>query len=205
MKLARVTSPEWTAHVLAHFDAFLCDHAACERKASATAMSLVARYTDKPELVSEMIALAQEELAHFAQVWERMQARGLELQPDEKDEYVRQVLALSRKRPENAPRGQENTLRQGSDDKHLLDRLLVAGVVEARGCERFGLVAAALPPGELQDFYTRLTQAEARHHGTFARLARRYYPAEEVAARLQEMLAAEGEIVARLPLRAALH
>lgn len=205
MHLARATSPEWTAHVLAHFDAFLCDHAACERKASATAMSLVARYTDKPELVTEMVALAQEELAHFAQVWERMQARGLKLQPDEKDEYVGAVLALARKRPENSARLQDNALRTGSDDKHLLDRLLVAGVVEARGCERFGLVAQALPPGELKEFYTRLTQAEARHHGTFARLARKYYPAEEVATRLDEMLRAEGEIIARLPLRAALH
>jgi len=205
MKLARATSPEWTAHVLAHFDPFLCDHAACERKASATAMSLVARYTDKPELVTEMIALAQEELTHFAQVWERMQARGLKLQPDEKDEYVGRVLALARKRHENASRKDDNVLVSGRDDKHLLDRLLVAGVVEARGCERFGLVAQALPGGELKDFYTRLTQAEARHHGTFARLARKYYPAEEVAARLEEMLVAEGEIVASLPLRAALH
>ena len=152
-------------------------------------MSLVAHYPDKPELVSEMVALAQEELTHFAQVWERMQARGLTLQPDEKDTYVRQVLALARKQPE----------------KYLLDRLLVAGVVEARGCERFGLVAQALPAGELKDFYTSLTQAEARHHGMFARLARKYYPAEEVAARLEEMLAAEGEIIAQLPIRAALH
>ena len=203
--MARATAPEWTAHVLAHFDAFLCDHAACERKASATAMSLVARYTDKPELVTEMIALAQEELAHFAQVWERMQARGLKLQPDAKDEYVGAVLALARKRPENAPRVGDNALAAGHDDKHLLDRLLVAGVVEARGCERFGLVAQALPVGELKEFYTRLTQAEARHHGTFARLARRYYSAAEVAQRLDEMLVAEGAIAARLPLRAALH
>ena len=45
------------------FDAFLLDHAACERKASAMAMSMVSHYPDKPDLVMAMADLAIEELA----------------------------------------------------------------------------------------------------------------------------------------------
>ncbi len=180
----------WTATALSDFDAFLCDHAACERKASATAMSFVAHYADKPALVTEMIALAREELTHFSQVWDVMQSRGLALRADEKDEYVGAMRALVRKTP---------------SDLYLLDRLLVAGVIEARGCERFGLVAEALADPSQKDFYTRLTLAEARHHMLFVDLAHGYFDAEVVEQRLGELLDREARIVADLPWRAALH
>src|SRR5262249_21501722 len=103
------------------FDSFLLDHAACERKASGTAMNLVAHYPNRAELVTAMIELAQEELSHFARVYEKVAERGLVLGPDSKDEYVNR---LSRE------------FRQGSG-AYFLDRLLVCGIVEARGCERF--------------------------------------------------------------------
>ena len=86
-----------------------------------------------------------------------------------------------------------------------MDRLLVAGIVEARGCERFGLVAEALPPGELKNLYQNFTRAEARHRSLFGRLARSYFDARQVATRTAELLALESEIVIGLPLRPALH
>ena len=193
MRLGFATPPAWAAHILENFNTFLADHAACERKASATAMSLVAHYSDKPELVTAMISVAQEELEHFSQVWGYLHGRGLSLARDEKDPYVKAILALVRSAPET----------------YLMDRLLAAAVIEARGCERFGLLAAALPDNaemaELKKFYTELTAAEARHHGLFARLAKRYYGAAEVELRLAQLLEQEAKIVAALPLRAALH
>ena len=42
------------------FDRFLIDHAACERKASATAMSFVVRYPDRDRVLEPLIALAIE-------------------------------------------------------------------------------------------------------------------------------------------------
>ena len=42
------TPSEWTETALADFDHFLIDHANCERKASALAMSFVVRYPDHP-------------------------------------------------------------------------------------------------------------------------------------------------------------
>ena len=87
-KLRIDTSEKWTEAVLADFDRFLNDHAAAERKASGMAMSMALQYKDKPDLVSAMIDLAIEELAHFREVIKLMRERGLEMLPDIKDKYV---------------------------------------------------------------------------------------------------------------------
>lgn len=171
------------------FDAFLIDHAAAERKASATGMSFVVRYPDRPAILDRLIAFAREELEHFHRVWQLCAARGLRLSADTPDPYVGGLM---------------KHVRTGRDQR-LLDRLLVAGVVEARGCERFGLVANALPTGDLKAFYVEITRSEARHHGLFVALARETFPDEDIGARLDILLAAEAAIVAELPLRAALH
>ncbi len=188
MKLRLSTSPKWIDAVLADFDAFLLDHASCERKASATALAFTTHYPDRPELVAAMIELAREELEHFQQVYRFVAARGLTLAPDRKDRYVRRLRA---------------EIRQGRD-AYLLDRLLVGGIVEARGCERFALLAGPLE-GELQDFYRELARAEARHHALFVRLANDAFDAALVSDRLDELLEAEARIVVELPLRAAVH
>ena len=183
------THPTWTTCVVENFDAFLVDHGACERKAAATGMSFVVRYPDRTELLEPMIAFAREELEHFQQVVRIIVSRGLMLAPDEADPYVG---ALGKH------------MRTGRDER-LLDRLLMAAVVEARGCERFGLVAAALDDRALADFYAEITRSEARHHGLFVRLARLYCDERTVQDRLDELLDVEASIVDTLPIRAALH
>ena len=189
LRLRCNTDHAWVDVVQADFDAFLVDHAACERKASATALKLVSHYSDRTLLVKTLIPFAQEELDHFAQVMAIILERGIETRPDEKDPYVRALMALVERGP----------------DQYFLDRLLVLGVVEARGCERFGLIADALDPGPMKDFYLDITRSEARHHGIFVRLARAYFPTDRVERRLGELLAAEAEIVRGLPLRPAVH
>ena len=189
MRLRRKTDPAWIEVVRADFDAFLIDHAACERKASATALKLVSHYSDRALLVRALIPFAQEELDHFARVMEIILDRGLATRSDEKDPYVGALMRLIKRGPE----------------QYFLDRLLVLGIVEARGCERFGLLADALEPGPLKDFYLDITRSEARHHGIFVRLARAYYSAKTVEARLNELLEAEAKIIDTLPLRPAVH
>jgi tRNA-(ms[2]io[6]A)-hydroxylase len=177
------------AAVLADFDTFLIDHAACERKAAATGMSFVVRYPDRAALLDPLVTFAREELAHFHQVVKLLLARGLTPTPDTEDTYVAGLL---------------RHVRHGRDDR-LLDRLLVAGVVEARGCERLGLLCEALPAGELKEFYRELGRAEARHHALFPRLARHYFAEAAITRRLDELFAAEAEVLAALPIRAAFH
>lgn len=189
LRLRIETPREWTDVVLNDFDAFLVDHAACERKASATALKLVSHYSDRTTLVRELIPFAQEELEHYARVMEIILDRGLPTRADEKDPYVGSLMKLIKRGPE----------------QYFLDRLLILSVIEARGCERFGLLADALEPGPLKDFYTEITRSEARHHGLFVRLAKEYFEVDVVQERLDELLDAEAEIVRRLPFRAAVH
>ena len=86
-----------------------------------------------------------------------------------------------------------------------MDRLLTASIIEARGAERFGLVAQALPESGLKKFYQSIARSEERHFELFLDLAGLYLPAKAVEERWQSLLEFEAEIAANLPLRAALH
>jgi tRNA-(ms[2]io[6]A)-hydroxylase len=190
LRLRTDTSDAWVEAVAANIDAFLADHAANERKVSGSAMRLAVQYPERRPLVDAMVGLAREELDHFVRVYELLVARGAGLVQDVPDPYMGAMRALMRKR---------------DIEEYLVDRLIVFGVVEARACERFTLLGRTLPDPALRDFYRRLARAEARHHGLFLRLAHRYAPCRAVVDRLNEMLDAEAEIVASLPIRAALH
>ena len=188
-KLKWRTDPAWAAHILVHFDGFLVDHANCERKASALAMSLVVKYADRMELIQPLIELAQEELTHFRQVYTLMEQRGLRLASDLKDPYVNALIGLCRSRSR----------------ERFLDRMLVSSIIESRGAERFRLISEALQPPELKAFYRDLWASEAKHGTLFTALALKYFPAEELRPRLEELVTAEPGIAQALPWRASLH
>lgn len=189
MRLRVATSPGWVEAVLADFDAFLLDHAANERKASSAALAMVAHYPDRAELVERCIALAIEELTHFQAVHARIAERGLALAPDTRSEYLRRLT---------------RQYREGSE-AYFLDRLLTSGIVEARGCERFGLLAAALPAGPMKDFYREIARSEVRHQELYIDLARLYFDFASVDERLGALLEAESAVMAELPVRPALY
>lgn len=188
-ELMTSTKAAWTQTVLSNFDAFLLDHAACERKASSMAMSMLLHYPDKPILVKAMTELAIEELLHFKAVMAHIQERNLTLPADEKDPYVNQFRQAQ---------------RRGAQE-YLLDRLLTASIIEKRGAERFGLVSEALPDSKLKDFYSKIAESEARHYVLFLELAQEYCDSASIAPRLNELLIIEAKIVDQLPLKAALH
>ena len=183
------TPAAWTEAVMADFDSFLLDHAAAEKKASGMAISMLSHYPDKVELVAAMAELAVEELTHYREVVKWIHRRGLLTAADRKDQYV---LAL------------RDAIRKGREE-YLLDRLLTASIIEARGAERFALVAAALEAGPLQKFYQSIARSEARHFELFLQLAHQYLPAPMIEQRWDELLDIEAHIVARLPVQAALH
>ena len=145
--------------------------------------------SDRAEIVESMMELAIEELNHFREVVKIMTSRGVQLAPDEKDSYVNDF---------------RSAFRKGSD-VYMLDRLLVGGIIEARGCERFGLVGEALDAGPLKDFYLAITASEDKHKDLFVELALKYFDEDVVYQRLDELLDFEAKIVEALPFRAALH
>ena len=144
LNLHRATPPEWLDRVLASFDEFLKDHASCEKKASGMALSIASHYPDRPALLNAMADLAVEELSHYREVVRLLTRRGLQPGPDRKDDYVNGLNRLIRKEP-----------------FYLLDRLLIAAVIECRGHERFGMIASGLDPGSEQRFYASITISES--------------------------------------------
>ena len=184
------SSPAWVEAVMSDFDAFLQDHANCERKASAMAMSFVAKFPDRVEIIPELIETAIEELEHFQSVYQIMQSRGV-LLPVQigKDDYVQQLVAQC---------------RSGREER-FLDRLLLASIVECRGAERFRLVYENLDDKPLKTFYHRLWASEAKHGNIFVDMALNYFDRNSVYNRLEELNRAEARVLQSLPIRPALH
>ncbi|MEO8496571.1 MAG: tRNA-(ms[2]io[6]A)-hydroxylase [Planctomycetota bacterium] len=155
----RSTSPDrWLKQVDENLAEVLIDHAHCEKKAAGTAMNLLFAYVDNEELCREMTAIVNEELEHFHMVIDLLKQRGIEFRRLKPSQYGRRLNDLVRKQePERA-----------------MDRLLVAGLIEARSCERFGLLREHLADQELANFYDSLFESEARHHATYLRLAKMF-------------------------------
>jgi tRNA-(ms[2]io[6]A)-hydroxylase len=147
----------WFRAAAAELDVLLIDHANCEKKAAGTALSLLYRYVDRPELLKRMSRLAREELRHFEQVQELMARRGIRYRHLSSSRYAAGLRECVR----------------GEEPQRLVDTLLVGAVVEARSCERF-LGLTEVLDAELAAFYARLLESEARHFRHYLELAERY-------------------------------
>jgi tRNA-(ms[2]io[6]A)-hydroxylase len=183
------TSPDWLPLALAHFDQVLVDHAHCEKKAAANALSMLQSYPEVPGLPAQMARLAREESAHLARVLSMMETRGLSLTKDGGDPYA-QGLQVFIRTPFEARR---------------VDRLLVAAIIEARSCERLALLSQGLVDAQLKRFYAELAQSEAGHQELFVRLALQVADEDDVQGRLEMLLREEAKLLQRLPLRPAIH
>lgn len=188
LSLRTETSKEWLDKVFSDFDSFLIEHAACERKASSTSLSFIVRYPDRKEILEPLIRMSREELEHFHQVYMIIEKRGLSLRPDSKDEYVSFLL---------------EKVRHGRNER-FLDRLILSGIVEARGCERLGLISKYIEEPELKEFYLELTRCEARHHSQYIKLANIYFDEKTVKDRVEDFLDYEAESISRSPLTVSL-
>ncbi len=190
LDLASDSKPEWVAAVIANFDDFLQDHADCERKASAMAMSFVAKYPDRKEIIPELIETGIEELEHFQQVYMLMASRGIPLQHSiGEDPYLKQLIKLC----------------HSGRDERFMDRLLIASVVETRGAERFKLVAENIEDPELKQFYKMLWISEAKHGHIYVKMALNYFEKAPVYDRLSWWVDQEAAILDSLEIRSALH
>jgi len=180
LSLHEPTAGDWVAGVVGHLDELLVDHAHCEKKAAGVAMNLLFAYVDCEPLARAMTEIVAEELDHFRLVLDLLAARGIPFRR----------LAPS---PYGA-RLQESVRRQ--EPGRAVDRLLVAGIIEARSCERFALLRDHAPDQELAAFWGGLFESEARHHSTYVRLAGEFAPRDEVERRLRELSAVEAAILA---------
>ncbi|MEM7594590.1 MAG: tRNA isopentenyl-2-thiomethyl-A-37 hydroxylase MiaE, partial [Cyanobacteria bacterium P01_A01_bin.83] len=122
--LQQPSSQEWLTTAIANLDTILLDHSHCERKAAGVAINLMFRYPAHQKLVRQLTAIAQEELAHFDQVNQWLEKRGIPLAPLNSPPYFAQLKSQIRH----------------SEPNRLVDSLLVSAIIEARSHERLGLI-----------------------------------------------------------------
>lgn len=180
LSLAAPTDPAWAEEAVHALDEVLVDHAHCEKKAAGMAVQLLFRYPQHGFLLEPLSRLAREELGHFEEVLRCLERRG---------------LAFRRQKPSPYAGRLREEIRTG-EPGHLVDTLLCCALIEARSCERFGLLAEAIDDTELASFYRGLLAAEARHHRVYVELASELESQGKIRVRLAELAAHEAAIVA---------
>jgi len=190
-RLQLPTDPRWVDVAEKNVEDILTDHAYCELKAAATALSLVHKFYDHPAIVTKMSELAREEMEHFHRVHEFIIKRGLTFGGEKKDEYVNKIL--------------KQVKVGGSKLMQLIDHLLVAALIEARSCERFKLLSEQIKDEELALFYRELMESEAGHYTLFITLARDIAPREQVDKRWEDILEIESGVIKTLGNSSTIH
>lgn len=193
LRLELPTDPRWVNIVEKNIEEILSDHAWCEQKAASNAITIITINSEYPDLVTDMLALAKEEIEHFEMVHEIIKKRGLKLARERKDEYVGE-LAQYMKRSNN-----------GSRVSGFVERLLFSAMIEARSCERFKVLSENIQDEELAVFYRKLMESEAGHYTTFITYARKYGQGIDVEQRWREWLAFEASIIAKYGKSETIH
>ena len=178
------TDPRWVDLAEKSLEEILTDHAYCEQKAASTCISLIQLFPDRERLVDEVSPVVTEEWGHFRMVLKELKKRDLKLGKQRSDEYVKELIKFQKK--------------GGSREDQLLEKLLMAALIEARSCERFRLLSEGLQDEEMRSFYHEFMVSEAGHYRMFLDLAHQYIDADTVKKRWHEWLAYEAALMERL-------
>ena len=189
LKLA--TDPRWVKLVETNIEEILRDHAWCEQKAATNAISIISLNPEHTDLVTDLLALAQEELDHFTRVHEIIKKRGYTLGRERKDSYVNELFKAK--------------IKGGNRQQSLVNRLLFSAMIEARSCERFKVLSENIKDEELSEFYKELMISEAGHYTTFLGFARKYGEGIDVDKQWKELLVLEGEIIKNYGKKETVH
>ena len=177
------TPREWVALVEREPERLLEDHAHCELKAASSAHALIAKNPERTELVRDLADIAIEELEHFKIVVSELESRGGRLGEQSENLYAATLHRRS----------------AASRESLVLDRLVIAHLIEARSLERFHLLAEHATDDRLRELFAELLPSEAAHQGFYAKAARSLFGRGPAEARIAQLRQLEGEIMASLP------
>jgi tRNA-(ms[2]io[6]A)-hydroxylase len=178
--LLRAATPgAWIAAACALPEVLLIDHANCEKKAASTALALMFAYAEDLELTDKMSRLAREELRHYEQVAKLIGALKIAPQRLAPGRYAAQLRRLVAR----------------SEPRREVDLMICGAFIEARSCERFAALGAAIPK-PLDDLFRGLHEAEARHYQLYLDLGKR--AAARAGLELGERIAAFAALEAQL-------
>ncbi|KIA90040.1 tRNA-(ms[2]io[6]A)-hydroxylase [Kaistella jeonii] len=189
-KLRLLTDPRWANIAEGNLEEILTDHAWCEQKATTNAITIITMIPEHPEIITELLFIAKEELEHFQMVHEIIKKRGYTFGRERKDDYVGQLFKF---------------IVQGTRENYIIDRMLFAAMIEARSCERFKVLTENIKDEELKVFYKELMISEAGHYATFIKFARQLGDPEKVNQRWEEWLDYEAEIIKSYGKKESIH
>ena len=189
--LQLATDPRWVNIVESNIEEILTDHAWCEQKAATNCITIIINNSEKPELVSALLAISKEEIEHFQMVHDLILERGLTFGRERKDSYVNELVQFMKK--------------GASREIALVDRLLFSAMIEARSCERFKVLSENIKDETLAKFYRDLMISEAGHYTTFLGFARKYGEGIDVDKRWKEWLAYEASVISNYGKEETIH
>lgn len=185
------TTTSWVEIAKDNLQQILTDHAFAEQKAAANAISIIINYSEETELVKDMSDIAIEELEHFRMVHQLMVKRGFILGREQHNDYAKSLQGFFPKTKDRPTA--------------LINRLLVAALIEARSCERFKVFSENMEDQELSKFYKDLMISEANHYTLFLGYARKYMDREIVDEKWKKLLAFEAEMMKNRGNKAKIH
>jgi tRNA-(ms[2]io[6]A)-hydroxylase len=174
------TPSKWVEMVEKDIPTLLVDHAHCERKAAGTALNLMFAYPERVEMVPTLVEIVEDELEHYRAVLSILETRKILFKRIKPSSYGGRLKA---------------NVRSDEPDR-LVDRLLISGLIEARSCERFKLLAQHLSDRKIAAFMGELFESEARHHTVYIQLAKGLVSEESIKDRLLALSKVEAEIIA---------
>ena len=178
--LRAATPASWVELACALPDVLLLDHANCEKKAASTALALMFAYAEDLELTDTLSRLAREELRHYEQVAQLIRSMKIVPQRLAPGRYAERLRCLVAR----------------SEPQRELDLMICGAFIEARSCERFALLGAALG-APLRELFHGLHAAEARHYQVYLKLADRaaVRAALDLERRIEEFAHLEAELI----------
>jgi len=185
------TETSWADIAKVNLQQILTDHAFLEQKAASNAVSIIINYSEETELVAAMSDIAIEEMEHFRMVHQLMVKRGMVLGREQKNDYAIQLQKFFTKTKDRT--------------NALVQRLLIAALIEARSCERFKVFSKNMDDTELASFYKDLMVSEANHYILFLGFARKYQERSIVDKKWKDLLAFEAELMRNRGTLAKIH
>jgi len=185
------TETSWAEIARDDLQQILTDHAFAEQKAAANAVSIIINYSEETEMVQVMSDIAIEEMEHFKMVHDLMVKRKMTLGREQKNDYAKHLHGFF-------PKTKDRT-------DALIQRLLIAALIEARSCERFKVFSENLDDQELSDFYKELMVSEANHYVQFLGFARKYQDKKIVDEKWEALLDYEAEFMKNRGKNARVH
>ncbi len=185
------TKTSWAEIAKDNLQQILTDHAFLEQKAASNAVSIIINYSEETKLVQAMSAIAIEEMEHFKMVHDFMVKRGMVLGREQKNDYA--ILL------------QKFFTKTKDRNEALIQRLLVAALIEARSCERFKVFSENMEDKEFSKFYKDLMISEANHYTIFLGFAREYQDRKIVAEKWNALLKFEAEMMKNRGTEAKVH